>query len=45
MAEIQNAGYNVTTLVIVTNSDDYKAVEGVAQGTVKIMESLVKVEN
>lgn len=44
IAEIQNAGYNVTTPVIVTNSDDYKAVEGVAQGTVKIMESLVKVE-
>lgn len=45
IAEIQNAGYNVTTPVIVTNSDDYKTVEGVASGTVKIMESLVKVEN
>ena len=45
MAEIQNAGYNVTTPVIVTNSDDYKTVERVASGAVKIMESLVKVEN
>lgn len=45
IAEIQNAGYNVTTPVIVTNSDDYKIVEGIASGTVKIMESLVKVEN
>lgn len=45
IAEIQNAGYNVTTPVIVTNSDDYKIVEGVASGTVKIMESFVKVEN
>lgn len=45
IAEIQNAGYNVTTPVIVTNSDDYKIVEGAASGTVQMMESLVKVEN
>jgi PTS system sucrose-specific IIC component len=44
IAGIQNAGYNVATPVIVTNSEDYKTVEGVASGTVKSMEAFVKVE-
>lgn len=45
IAKIQNAGYNLTTPVIVTNTDDYKTVEGMASGTVKFMDSFVKVEN
>ncbi|MDE6890040.1 MAG: glucose PTS transporter subunit IIA [Eubacterium sp.] len=45
MEGIQNAGYNMTTPVIVTNSDDYKMVEGAATGTVQRMEPLIKVEN
>lgn len=44
IAGIQNTGYNVATPVIVTNSEDYKTVEGVASGTVKRMEAFVKVE-
>ena len=43
--KIQKAGYNVTTPVIVTNSDNYKNVEGLSMGTIKIMEPLVKVES
>lgn len=44
IAQIQNAGYNITTPVIVTNSDDYKTVAGVAEGTVNFMEPFVKAE-
>ena len=45
MEKIQNAGYNITTPVIITNSDDYKNIEGVSTGTVKRMEPFVKAEN
>ncbi len=40
---IQNAGYNVITPVIITNSDNYKTVEGETLETVKMMEPLVRV--
>lgn len=43
IAKIQNAGYNVTTPVIVTNSDDYKTVEGAAEGTVRVMEPFIRI--
>ncbi len=43
IAKIQNAGYNVTTPVIVTNSDDYKNVEGAAAGTVRVMEPFIRI--
>lgn len=45
IAKIRNAGYNITTPVIVTNSDDYKTVEGIASGTVRAMEPFIKAEN
>lgn len=41
---IQKAGYNVTTPVIVTNSDEYGHVEDVSEGPVQAMEPLVRVE-
>ena len=43
IAKIQNAGYHVTTPVIVTNSDDYKTVEGAAEGTVRVMEPFIRI--
>lgn len=43
IAKIQNAGYNVTTPVIVTNSDDYKTVEGAAARTVRVMEAFIRI--
>lgn len=43
IAKIQNAGYHVTTPVIVTNSDDYKTVEGAAAGTVRVMEPFIRI--
>ncbi len=45
ITEIQNAGYNMTTPVIVTNTDDYRLVEELAFGTVRFMDPLIRVEN
>jgi len=42
--KIKEAGYNVTTPIIVANSDEYKSVNGLKTGTVKRMESLIKLE-
>lgn len=41
--KIREAGYDVTTPVIVANSGDYDSVEGCGTGMVKAMEPLVKV--
>ena len=41
--KIKEAGYNVTTPVIVVNSYEYQTVEGLKTGEVKRMEALVKV--
>lgn len=43
MDAIKKAGYNITTPVIVTNSDDYQRVEGLKTGTIKQLEPLVKI--
>ena len=45
ITEIQNAGYNMTTPVIVTNTDNYRLVEELAFGTVRFMDPLIRVEN
>ena len=42
--KIQKAGYNVTTPVIIANTDDYKNVEGLKTGEIHCMEPLVKLE-
>lgn len=42
--KIQQAGYNVTTPVIVANTDDYETVEGLKNGEIHRMEALIKVE-
>ena len=42
--KIQEAGYNVTTPVIVANTADYKSVIGLKTGNISCMEPLVKVE-
>lgn len=44
MAAITAAGYKLTTPVIVTNTDDYAAVEPVATGTVKQGDDVLRVE-
>ena len=41
--EIQAAGYKTVTPVIVTNTDDYADVEGLAAGAVKPQDKLIKV--
>lgn len=42
--KIREAGYDVTTLVIVANTGEFKRVEGVKTGHVKVREPLIKVE-
>ncbi len=42
--KIQEAGYPVTTPVIIANTDDYKSVEGLKSGEVHCMEPLIKLE-
>ncbi len=42
--KIQAAGYNVTTPVIIANTDEYKNVTGLKTGAIRRMEPLVKVE-
>jgi len=42
--KIQKAGYNVTTPVIVTNTDDYKNVEGLKTGEIHCIEPLIRLE-
>lgn len=44
ISKIQAAGYNVTTPVIIANTDDFKSVTGLKTGTIRRMEPLVKVE-
>lgn len=44
ISKIQAAGYNVTTPVIIANTDEYKSVTGLKTGAVLRMEPLVKVE-
>lgn len=44
ISKIQAAGYNVTTPVIVANTDEYKSVTGLKTGAILRMEPLVKVE-
>ena len=42
---VRKEGYDTVTPVIVTNSDDYKEVEGIVSGAVKAGEKLVKISN
>ncbi|MCI9184537.1 MAG: PTS glucose transporter subunit IIA [Lachnospiraceae bacterium] len=42
--KIREAGYDVTTLVIVANTGEFKRVEGVKTGHVKVREPLIKVD-
>ena len=42
--KIQAAGYNISTPVIIANTDDYQNVIGLKTGNIKCMEPLVKVE-
>lgn len=44
ISKIQAAGYNVTTPVIVANTDEYKSVTGLKTGAILRMEPLVRVE-
>lgn len=44
ISKIQAAGYNVTTPVIVANTDEYKSVTGLKKGAILRMEPLVRVE-
>ncbi len=44
MEKIREAGYDVTTPVIVANTGDYKAVGGIATGKVGILEPLIRCE-
>lgn len=44
MEKIQAAGYDVTTPVIIANTDHYKQVTGLKEGEVQRMEPLIKVE-
>lgn len=44
ISKIQAAGYNVTTPVIIANTDDFKSVTGLKTGAIRRMEPLVKVE-
>ena len=43
MEQIQAAGYDITTVVIVTNTDDYKAVQLVRTGETKQGEKILTV--
>lgn len=40
--KIQAAGYNVSTPVIIANTDDYKTVMGLKTGNINYMEPLVR---
>ncbi|MGN0106307.1 MAG: glucose PTS transporter subunit IIA, partial [Hominilimicola sp.] len=42
---IKNAGYNVTTPMIICNTYDYETVEAIASGAVKVGNDLLKIEN
>lgn len=42
--EIKAAGYDITTPVIITNSDDYKKIEGLTGKEVKLLEAILTVE-
>ena len=44
ISKIQAAGYNVTTPVIIANTDDFKSVTGLKTGAIRRLEPLVKVE-
>ena len=44
IAEIEKAGYKTVTPVIVTNTDDFADVEGLASGDVAPQDSLIKVK-
>lgn len=44
MEEIKNAGYNLTTPVIVTNSDDWSDVRAEKTGNTMVLEKIITVE-
>lgn len=43
--KIKDAGYNITTPVIVTNSEDYEDIQGIKTGDIEMMEALIRLES